>query len=80
VRLVKGAALLLLLSLLVAGCAAAGSPGFLGGFSAPFAEADARVRGDLGIPDDAPSPRIIYEFSGDTVLARGLLEGSWARP
>jgi hypothetical protein len=59
VRRVKGAALLLVLSALVAGCAAAGSPGLLGGFSTPFAEADARVRGDLGIPDEAPSPRIV---------------------
>ncbi len=55
----KGAALLLILSALAPGCAAAGSPGLLGAFSPPFAEADARVRGDLGIPDDAPSPRIV---------------------
>ena len=33
-----------------------------------FAEADARVRGDLGIPDETPSPRVV--LADEKTLAR----------
>ena len=59
VRLVKGATLLVLLSPLAVGCAGGAFAGFHGATPARFAEADARVRADLGVPDGAPSPRVV---------------------
>lgn len=79
-RRVTGAALLFVLSPLAAGCAAVGAPGLLGAFSPPFAEADARVRGDLGIPDDAPRPRIVLAdaktLAGLDAEVRSTLHGT----
>jgi len=59
VLFLKRTAVLALLVSLGGGCAGAHLLSGSAAIPARFADADARVRGDLGIPDEAPAPRII---------------------